>query len=107
MIKVTEETFDKQILQNKKTVIAMFHATYCPFCKRFIPIFENVSEKNEYNFALVDITDDNNPLWEKYNVEAVPTIVAFNEGKEIGRRDAARGIGLTDTDLQNLISELP
>lgn len=106
MKNITEKTFDKQILKNKKTVITMFHATYCPFCKRFEPIFENTSQNNNQSFVKVDITDDNNPLWEKYNVDAVPTIIAFKEGKEIGRRNAAPGIGLEESDLLNLINEI-
>ena len=106
MIEVNDKTFKKEILENKKTVITMFHATYCPFCTRFMPIFEKSSKNPNKIFATADITDDNNPLWETYNINHVPSIVAFKDGKEIGRRNAAAGIGLIEADLQNLIKEI-
>ena len=40
-----------------------------------------------------NIDDDNNPLWERFSIEAVPTIIAFEKGKIISSRDAKMGIG--------------
>jgi len=106
MIDATDKTFDKLVLENKETVIAMFYATYCHYCKRFLPIFENNKNIPHITFVLIDITNDSNPLWEKYNIDRVPTIVAFKDGKEIGRRNSASSIGLIEADLENLLRDI-
>jgi thioredoxin 1 len=49
--------------------------------------------------------DDNNPLWERYSIDAVPTIIAFEKGKIISRRDAKMGIGLVKSDLDSIMKE--
>ncbi len=106
MIEVTENTFQEKILGSKKTIITLFHTTYCPFVRQFKPIFEKYSQNSNNEYALVDITDDDNPLWDKYNVTEVPTILAFKEGQEISRRNAIPGFGLTEEDMQGLLNDI-
>ncbi|MCL5316827.1 MAG: thioredoxin family protein [Thaumarchaeota archaeon] len=84
----------------------MFYATYCPFSRRFAPIFEQYSRNPKYRFAKADITDDNNPLWDKYNIPVVPTVIAFKNGVEAGRRNAVPGLGLKETDLISLLKQI-
>jgi hypothetical protein len=55
---------------------------------------------------MANITDDENPMWEKYQVEAVPTLLVFKNGKEISRRDAILGVGLTEEDIISLLKEI-
>ena len=86
--------------------MAMFHTTYCPFCRRFRPIFERYSGDSGHVFAVVDITDDDNPLWDRYKIGAVPTVIAFKDGEEIGRRDSVLGVGLSEVDLKSLLQEV-
>jgi thioredoxin 1 len=106
MIEVTENTFQEKILDSSKTVVTLFHTNYCPYVRKFWPIFEKYSQNTNNEYALADITDDNNPLWDKYKVSEVPTIVAFKKGQEIGRRNAVPGFGLTEDDMQGLLNEI-
>ena len=52
-----------------------------------------------------NIVDDNNPLWERFSIDAVPTIIAFEKGEIISRRDAKMGIGLVKSDLDSILKE--
>ena len=75
----------------------MFYADWCPFCRKFKAIFEtsaNSLSNSQQKFFESNIDDDNNPLWERFSIEAVPTIIAFEKGKIISRRDSKMGIGL-------------
>ena len=54
----------------------------------------------------VKINDDDNPLWDKYDIKAVPTLIAFSNNSIKGRRDAKMGIGLTRTDLNSILSDI-
>tara|TARA_B100002003_G_scaffold238594_1_gene257006 strand:- start:997 stop:1359 length:363 start_codon:yes stop_codon:yes gene_type:complete len=106
MIEVTEDTFSEKLLGNSKTVVTLFYTTYCPYVKKFWPIFEKYSQNSNIEYAITDITDDDNPLWDKYKVTEVPTIVAFKEGREISRRNATPGFGLTEDDMLDLLDEI-
>ncbi len=106
MIEVTEVTFPEKVLGSLKTVVTLFHTTYCPYVKQFWPIFEKYSQNSNNEYAIADITDDDNPLWDKYKVTEVPTIIAFKEGREIVRRNAVPGLGLTEEDMNGLLNEI-
>jgi len=106
MIEVTEITFPEKVLGSLKTVVTLFHTTYCPYVKQFRPIFEKYSQNSNNEYAIADITDDDNPLWDKYKVTEVPTIIAFKEGREIVRRNAVPGLGLTEEDMNGLLNEI-
>jgi len=106
MIEVTENTFQEKILDSNNTVVVLFHTIYCPFVRQFRPIFEKYSQNSKNEYALADITDDDNPLWNNYNVTEVPTVIAFKEGKEIARRNAIPGVGLNEIDMQGLLNEI-
>ena len=86
----------------------MFYADWCPFCRKFKPVFEtsanSVSQEPTEIFES-NIDDDNNPLWERFSIEAVPTLIAFEKGKIISRRDAKMGIGLVKSDLDSILKE--
>ena len=95
--------FDDLFSRNEKALV-LFYAVWCPFCQRFKPIFDSV-ETNFFLFS-TKLNDDNSPLWDRFSVETVPTIIAFDGEKIIGRRDARKGIGLTKDDVDSLLKEL-
>ena len=53
------------------------------------------------------VNDDDNPLWDRFSINAVPTMIAFDDrGEIISRRDAKRGVGLNKTDLDSILGEI-
>jgi hypothetical protein len=52
------------------------------------------------------INDDDNPLWDRFVISAVPTLLAFDNGKIISRRDAKTGVGLSQSDLDSMLNEI-
>jgi len=105
MENVTPEEFDTRILKNGKKTLVLFYASWCPFCTNFKPTFDSSKiETANKMAALVD--EDENPLWDRFNIQAVPTVIAFENGKIIARRDAKKNVGLTQSDMTSLINEL-
>jgi thioredoxin-like negative regulator of GroEL len=49
---------------------------------------------NGYKFYESKVNDDDNPLWDRFSISAVPTLIAFDKGKIISRRDTKMGVGL-------------
>jgi thioredoxin 1 len=61
---------------------------------------------NGYKFYESKVNDDDNPLWDKFSISAVPTLIAFDKGKIISRRDAKRGVGFNESDLDSMLKEV-
>ena len=101
------------ILSKDKKVLIMFYADWCPFCQKFKPIFESLpsviptesNSKTEYRRYGAKVNDDDNPLWDKFSINSVPTMIAFEQGRIVARRDARMGIGLTKSDLESIMRE--
>ena len=106
MLEKIKTVFSEEIINKDKIIIVMFYATYCGYCKSFAPIFEEYSQNYDFVFAKSDITNDDNPLWNVYKIELVPTLIAFKQGKVITRRDALQGIGLNEDNIKSLIQEI-
>ena len=102
---VLPEEFDSKILNSEKKSLVLFYADWCPYCANFKPTFEEInSDKVQKKAALVN--EDENPLWDRFNIQAVPTMIVFENGKIITRRDAKKHVGLTRIDMESIVKEL-
>lgn len=81
MIHLENENFNELI---KEKTIVDFYATWCGPCKMLGPVFEEVSKEVDINFVKVDI-DNHEDLCREYKVMSVPTLILFENGKEIKR----------------------
>jgi hypothetical protein len=57
-----------------------------------MPIFDSVRQAGLPS-AIVDLGDFENPLWETFTIDIVPTVLLFNSGKIIQRYDGVAGQG--------------
>lgn len=104
MIEINEKEFKKKIIETKKTTIVLFYMPYCPYCQRFMPEFEELSNKMKIMMAKVDISDYyNGDLWDEYEIQAVPTIIAFKDRQICTRIDVELG---ADLDIEDIESEM-
>lgn len=102
MDKLTEQDFDGQRLQRDGDWAVLFSAGWCPYCQAFQPQFETAEKRAEHGMAHADLSDEQNPLWDRFAVRTVPTLVAFRDGKAIWRKDATPMIGLRAKALKQL-----
>lgn len=91
IIHPTEAEFET-MLEDNDTVFVDFWATWCGPCRMVAPIIEQVADKyvDEIAVAKIDI-DENNELAMKYNIQSIPTVVVFKNGKEVSRAVGVRG----------------
>jgi len=45
-------------------------------------------------------------LWDRFSINAVPTLIAFNKNEIIARRDSKMGFGLNKSDLDSILKEI-
>lgn len=82
---ITEQEFEKEVLNSEKPVVVDFFATWCGPCKMLGPVLEEVAdETSDVKIVKVDI-DENMELASRFGIMSVPTLVIFKKGEEIGR----------------------
>ena len=101
MIEVeTEADFNKQLKANSH-VLALFYASWCPFCRNFMSVFNKHIQTPGGNTCIkVRIDEDENSLWDTYELEAVPSLIFFENGKVKRRLDCALGVGLSENQFK-------
>lgn len=97
--KITDKNFQDEVLNENKTVLVDFFADWCYPCKMMAPVVEEIAETDNIKVGKVNI-DENQELAEKYDIESIPTIIIFKNGKEYKRQ-----IGATSKEeIQNLLN---
>lgn len=85
-IKKKFNNFDELLTASDLPVLVDFYATWCGPCKMMAPILEQVNQQIKGKLRIVKIDTDRYPqLASRYNIEALPTLVLFKNGKPVGR----------------------
>jgi thioredoxin 1 len=83
---VNEGNFAQIVLQSKTPVLVDFWAEWCGPCRTLAPIVEAVAEQYEGAARLVKLNVDDNPsVVQRYRVQAIPTLILFQDGEEKDR----------------------
>jgi thioredoxin-like negative regulator of GroEL len=61
-------------------VAVMFTADWCGYCHRFLAHYKRIRAG-----WVVDVTDEDDPLWDVHRLQVVPTVLVFQDGLEVRR----------------------
>ena len=92
----------EELIKGDKPVLVDFFATWCGPCKMMHPILEELKSKvgDKMKIIKIDI-DECRELADDYDVQAVPTLMLFKEGKTMWRHTGVR----TANDLYSEIEK--
>jgi thioredoxin 1 len=83
------ETF-RDLINNNKPVLVDFHATWCGPCKMMAPELQRFAQNNTGKLRVIKIDiDRNQKVAQQYNIQGVPTLILFKEGKILWRQSGA------------------
>ena len=93
VLKVTDDTFEQEVLKSNIPVLIDFYADWCGPCKMLSPIVDEVAAENDdIKVVKVNVDEAQNTAI-KYQVMSIPTLVVIKNGNEVNR-----SVGVIDKD---------
>jgi thioredoxin 1 len=90
------------LIQSDKPVLVDFFATWCGPCQVLSPILKQVKDQLGDQIKIVKIdVDKNQPLAAQWQVRGVPTMVLYQNGKQLWRQSGV----LSKEQILNVILE--
>lgn len=89
-IKVTDTTFEAEVLNSPLPVLVDFWADWCGPCKQIAPILEKLAKEFAGKIRIAKVDVDRNPqLQNAFQVMSIPTLMFVKSGKIVGQQAGA------------------
>lgn len=78
---VTDETFERSVLNAEGPVLVDYWAEWCGPCKMIAPVLEEIAQEYAGRLRIAKLNIDENPETPpKYGIRGIPTLMLFKDG---------------------------
>jgi thioredoxin 1 len=90
------------LIHDDRPVIVDFHALWCSPCKIQSPILKEIATELVGRIKVIKIdVDKNSEIASRYNIQSVPTLIMFKNGKQIWRQSGV----VSKKQLYNVLTQ--
>lgn len=78
---ITEQNFEKEVLQSDRPVLLDFWASWCGPCRMLSPVISEIAEEHAKRIKVGKVNVDEQPaLADQFHVSSIPLVVIMKNG---------------------------
>lgn len=90
-IQVTDQNFEKEVLQAKEPVLVDFWAPWCGPCRMLSPMINELAQEYAGRAKICKLnTDENQDVASRFSISAIPALLFFKNGKLVEQLTGVR-----------------